>query len=120
MKTPQEALLAHVWRAATWAWGIDPDVVTAYFVAVGHWKRVTPPLLDTYLGNASSSVPAKARARELAENGLGWAAWQLNQAVASKSEDATRRHLEEWVKKPEFTTKQKLSGPILITGNAEV
>lgn len=104
-----------MWRAATRARVLGPDVVTTYMVVDAHRQRLTPLLPNTYLGNAALGVPAKARAGELASNGLGWAAWQLNQAVASETEEKTRRFLEDWVKKPAMVSKNHLSGPTLIT-----
>ncbi|KAK8954428.1 hypothetical protein KSP39_PZI001738 [Platanthera zijinensis] len=116
-----QSLLAHMWRAATRARGLEPDVETAYVVIVSQRRRITPPLPDTYMGNTALGAPAIARAGELAGNGLGWAAWQLNRAVAFEGEGKAVKWLEEWAKNP---SPMRLSGlaascrTLLITGSS--
>ncbi|XP_020576154.1 uncharacterized acetyltransferase At3g50280-like [Phalaenopsis equestris] len=113
-----QALLAHMWRATTRARGLKPDIETTYVVIVGHRHRVTPPLPKTYMGNTAIGVPATARAGELAENGLGWAALQLNKVVAFATEENAIRWLENWAKRPQMMKIKKLHGTCLLTGSS--
>ncbi|KAI0518928.1 hypothetical protein KFK09_006365 [Dendrobium nobile] len=113
-----QALLAHLWRAATRARGLEPHVETTYVLIAGHRHRFTPPLPKTYMGNAALGLPATVLAGELAANGLGWAALQLNQVVASATNENAIKWLEDWVKKPVLMTKKKFNGTNLVTGSS--
>lgn len=113
-----QALLAHMWLAATRARELEADVETTYVVLVSHRHRVTPPLPKTYMGNTALGFPATVRAGELVKNGLGWAALQLNQLVASATEDNAIKWLEDWVKKPDIQQIKKHNNTTLVTGSS--
>ncbi|KAE8773801.1 HCBT-like putative defense response protein [Hordeum vulgare] len=115
-----QALLAHLWRAVCRARRLAPDKGTAYIVYVGCRGRVGS-IPASYAGNALAHVTAKSSAGEILGNGLGWVAWQLNQAVASFDEARARDKLASWPQEPSFTRLPELvaSAPtMLLTGSS--
>ncbi|KAI5019813.1 hypothetical protein ZWY2020_044701 [Hordeum vulgare] len=115
-----QALLAHLWRAVCRARRLAPDKETAYIVYVGCRGRVGS-IPASYAGNALAHVTAKSSAGEILGNGLGWVAWQLNQAVASFDEARARDKLASWPQEPSFTRLPELvaSAPtMLLTGSS--
>ncbi|KAJ1397376.1 Transferase [Sesbania bispinosa] len=59
-----------------------------------------PPLPKEYFGNSIGMVSAEAKAGELLEKDLGWAAWKLHLAVANRNDEEVRRLLKEWSQSP--------------------
>nr|ANW72280.1 HXXXD-type acyl-transferase family protein [Tradescantia hirsutiflora] len=113
-----QSLLAHLWRCVTRARRLEPNDEVVYSFLIGCRSRLTPPMPAEYLGNAVFIGKALAKAGELLENGLGWAAWTLNQMVASFTEDAVRKNLEEWEQKPFFAYIQRVKPGELVTGSS--
>ncbi|BBH07783.1 HXXXD-type acyl-transferase family protein [Prunus dulcis] len=99
-----QALMAHLWRAATRSRHLNPDQEVIYRVMVGLRQRLKPPLPEEYLGNAVKAVLVKSTAGELLHHGLGWAALQINEQIASLTADEARKSLDEWVKTPIFVS----------------
>ncbi|KAF6991369.1 LOW QUALITY PROTEIN: hypothetical protein CFC21_008461 [Triticum aestivum] len=117
-----QALLAHLWRAVCRARRLAPEQETAYIVYVGCRGRVGG-IPASYAGNALAHVTAKSSAGEIMGNGLGWAAWQLNRAVASFDEASARDKLASWPQEqePSFAHLPELvvSAPTtLLTGSS--
>ncbi|KAM3412127.1 hypothetical protein ACQJBY_003673 [Aegilops geniculata] len=115
-----QALLAHLWRAVCRARRLAPDQETAYIVFVGCRGRVGG-IPASYAGNALAHVTAKSSAGEILGDGLGWAAWQLNRAVASFDEASARDKLASWPQDPSFSHLPELvaSAPTaLLTGSS--
>ncbi|CAL5009557.1 unnamed protein product [Urochloa decumbens] len=96
-----QALLAHVWRAACRARELPPERETTYMLLVGCRGRVRG-VPQGYVGNAVTAATAKCAAGEVVDKGLGWAAWQLNRAVAAFDEEAVRGDLASWPGDPRF------------------
>ncbi|KAJ1256923.1 hypothetical protein BS78_K269700 [Paspalum vaginatum] len=87
-----QALLAHLWRAVCRARRLVSSQETAYVLLIGCRGRVKGIPPAGYVGNAV--VPCKGA-------GLGWAARQLNRAVASFDEAALLGDsVKRWVREP--------------------
>ncbi|XP_021806743.1 uncharacterized acetyltransferase At3g50280-like [Prunus avium] len=96
-----QALMAHLWQATTRARHLQPDQQVNYRFAIGLRQRWEPePLPKEYLGTAVIGVNVTAIASELLQNGLGWAASQINKKISSLTPEQARNHLVDWVKKP--------------------
>ncbi|KAJ1265821.1 hypothetical protein BS78_08G103500 [Paspalum vaginatum] len=78
-----QALLAHLWRAVCRARLLAPSQETAYVLLIGCRGRVRGIPPAGYVGNAVVPCKVASTAGEVQERGLGWAARQLNCAVAS-------------------------------------
>lgn len=63
---------------------------------MGMRQRIHPRLPQEYLGVAVRGMLVKIIASELLNNGLGWAAWQINQMIASQMSDEVREFLVNW------------------------
>ncbi|KAJ1266869.1 hypothetical protein BS78_07G012600 [Paspalum vaginatum] len=96
-----QSLLAHMWRAACRARELAPGREAMYVLLVGCRARVRG-VPQGYLGNTVTNAVAKSTAGDVLTNGLGWAAWLLNRAVASFDEARVRADLAEWAHNPSF------------------
>nr|XP_051197810.1 uncharacterized acetyltransferase At3g50280-like [Lolium perenne] len=97
-----QALLAHLWRAVSRARRLPPEQEASYALLIGCRGRMgtIPP---GYVGNAIMLRVIKGcTVGEILDKGLGWTAWQLNRAVASFDEAATREWLDRWAREPTF------------------
>ncbi|KAK9990655.1 hypothetical protein SO802_025640 [Lithocarpus litseifolius] len=78
-----------------------------------------PPLPKQYFGNAVHGELVISIARELIEHGLGWAAWRINNMIASKTTQEVRKYLDDWVKNPKVVDQSPLtSASLLILGSS--
>jgi hypothetical protein len=59
-----------------------------------------PQLSQDYFGNSVHVVAGVATAGELLEQSLGWAAWQLHQAVVNHTDKVVRGWLDAWLQSP--------------------
>ncbi|KAK0575595.1 hypothetical protein LWI29_003386 [Acer saccharum] len=57
------------------------DETTICILAIDNRSRQELPLSQDYFGGCVGTVNGMARAGELLEHNLGWAAWKLHQAV---------------------------------------
>nr|AAM69843.1 HCBT-like putative defense response protein [Aegilops tauschii] len=96
-----QALLAHLWRAVCRARRLAPDQETTYTVLVGCRGRVGG-IPASYAGNTVEHATAKSTARDILDKGLGWAAWLLNEAVASFDTAYASDKLASWPQEPRF------------------
>ena len=97
-----QAVLAHLWRAVCRARGLAPDQETTCALPVGCRTRVKG-MPQGYLGNAVTRVAGRSTVGEILGHGrLGWAAWLLNQAVASVDEASVKDELAAWAANPSF------------------
>uniref|UniRef100_A0A8R7R8R1 Acetyltransferase n=1 Tax=Triticum urartu TaxID=4572 RepID=A0A8R7R8R1_TRIUA len=115
-----QVLLAHLWRAVCRARWLASEQETAYIVYVGCRGRVGG-IPASYAGNALAHVAAKSSAGEILGNGLGWAAWQLNRAVALFDEASARDKLASWPQDPSFAHLPELvalAPKTLLTGSS--
>ncbi|MCD9639605.1 hypothetical protein HAX54_024240 [Datura stramonium] len=95
-----QAFLAHLWRSVTRARHLDAMEEVAISLIIGTRSRVEPPLSETYFGNAAYLMPVKAKAGELLEKGLGWAALEMNKMVASQDYEQVLKLYREWLESP--------------------
>jgi hypothetical protein len=73
---------------------------------------LNPPLSPDYFGNSIQALRAGvATAGEVLEQNLGWAAWQLHQAVGNHSDEKAREFLNFWLKSPFIYQIGKLFDP---------
>ncbi|KAL4597750.1 hypothetical protein ACB092_11G011200 [Castanea dentata] len=107
-----QALLGHFWRSVTRSRCLEADEEVKCTIAMGTRQRMQPPLPKQYFGNAVDAERVTSTAGELIEHGLGWAAWRINNVLASKTPHEVRKFLDEWVKNPRMVN---FSGPIINT-----
>lgn len=69
-------------------------------MAANNRAKLKPPLCENYLGNVVTALRAEAKAGELLENGLGWAAWKLHEAVVHNTYEKLREGLDKWLASP--------------------
>ncbi|KAF3438982.1 hypothetical protein FNV43_RR17257 [Rhamnella rubrinervis] len=114
-----QALLAHIWISVTRGRRVNADQEVIYSLMIGVRGRMQPNLPQEYLGNSVLIGHAKISAGKLLKNGLGWAAWQLNEMIASKTSEEVSKFLEDWSKTPEIPKIGELTGSTkLITGSS--
>ncbi|KAI3852994.1 hypothetical protein MKW92_005404 [Papaver armeniacum] len=115
-----QALFAHIWLATTRARKLDPNEETSLWLSIGNRSRMNPPLPEAYLGNSMQHGVATAKAGELLEKGLGWAALLLNQVIASYDNEKVVSIWKSWVVKPSFMFTGNSPPPknILVSGGS--
>ncbi|KAG5613022.1 hypothetical protein H5410_024303 [Solanum commersonii] len=92
-----QALSAHMWRCITRVRKFPSDQLTSCGMLVNNRARLDPPLPENYFGNCIQTVRRNASVGKLLENNLGWAAWELHQAVVNHK----NKEIREWVEKLE-------------------
>ncbi|XWS24211.1 hypothetical protein CRYUN_Cryun28dG0081300 [Craigia yunnanensis] len=95
-----QSLSAFVWRSITKARRFPSDQVIGCRLAINNRSRLEPPLSPDYFGNSIQTVRAVITAGELLEQNLGWAAWQLHQAVANHTDKSVRGFVDNWLRSP--------------------
>ncbi|CAN6280734.1 unnamed protein product [Urochloa humidicola] len=106
-----QAVLGHLWRSVCRARRLDPPQKTTYVLLIGCRGRVKGIPAAGYVGNAVVPCKVTSTAGEVVGKGLGWAAWQLNRAVASFDEAAlVLESLERWVREPRLAYNTDLLG----------
>lgn len=114
-----QALLAHLWIAVTRGRRIGDDEEVSYSLMIGVRSRMQPNLPQEYFGNSVLIGRVKTTAGNLLKKGLGWAAWQLNTMIDSKTSEEVRKFLEDWSACPETQKVGDLiDGKKLITGSS--
>ncbi|CAN4095581.1 unnamed protein product [Withania somnifera] len=99
-----QASLAHLWRSVTRSRGLNPNEEVILNVIIGTRKRLNPPLPEEYWGNASYFMPIKITAGDLLENGLGFAALQMNKIIAAQKHEQAVNLYKGWIEKPVLFT----------------
>lgn len=79
-----QALSAHLWRCLLRAWNFPLDQITAFVMLANARPRSVPPISQDCFGNYVQPISAIGGCGKLLENGLGWTAWLLHQAVVNK------------------------------------
>ncbi|KAK9135938.1 hypothetical protein Syun_015268 [Stephania yunnanensis] len=114
-----QAVLSHIWLGVTRARRLPSDEETSYVLMIGNRPRLVPPLPKQYSGNAVNVVTVVAKAEELLEHGIGWAAAQFNQEINSHDDAAIRSGLSSWVRKPQWPSLADFfSKSVLLTGSS--
>lgn len=95
-----QSLSALVWRCITRARRFPPDKETGCRMAINNRSRMSPPLPENYFGNSIQTVRVSTTAGELLEQGVGWTAWRLHEAVVNHGDKEIRGYMDLWVKSP--------------------
>ncbi|XVF36308.1 hypothetical protein REPUB_Repub19eG0047000 [Reevesia pubescens] len=109
-----QSLSAFVWRSITKARNFPSDQVTGCRLAINNRPRLEPPLSPDYIGNSIQTVRAVTTAGELLEKNLGWAAWQLHQAVVSHTDKSVRDFVDDWLRSPFIYQIAQLFDPVSV------
>lgn len=113
-----QAVLGHLWRSVIRSRRVEANQEVTYRLLMGLRQRLEPPLPEQYVGNAILLGAATTTACDLLEHGLGWAAWQINKMIASKTREEVNKYLEDWVKNPKVFTLGGVFGNALVTGSS--
>ncbi|KAJ4977826.1 hypothetical protein NE237_008606 [Protea cynaroides] len=89
--TSFEVLSAHVWRSWARALQLPGTQTLRLLFSVNIRNRVKPNLPEGYYGNGLVLGCAQTGAKELVENGLGWAAGLLRRAKEKVGDEYVRR-----------------------------
>ncbi|XP_009782781.1 uncharacterized acetyltransferase At3g50280-like [Nicotiana sylvestris] len=103
-----QAFLAHLWRSVTRCRKLDAKEEVVIGLIIGTRSRLNPPLPEVYFGNAIHVKRVKTTAGELLENGLGWAAMELNKVVNSQNSEEVVKIYKEWAENPVLFSKSTL------------
>ncbi|KAL7240608.1 hypothetical protein ACSBR2_006298 [Camellia fascicularis] len=95
-----QSVSALIWRCITRTRRLPYNQKTSCIMSMNIRTRIEPQLPEGYFGNSVQTVRGIAKAGELLEQGLGWAAWRLREAVADHNNKAVRECVEEWMKTP--------------------
>ncbi|CAL4936832.1 unnamed protein product [Urochloa decumbens] len=108
----RQAVLGQLWRSVCRARRLEPSQKTTYVLLIGCRGRVKGIPAAGYVGNAVVPCKVTSTAGEVVGKGLGWAALQLNRAVASSADEAAlvRESLERWVRDPRLAYNTDLLG----------
>jgi hypothetical protein len=87
---------------------LNADEEVSYRLLVGMRKRLQPPLPEEYLGNVILAGNVTTTAGDLLEHGLGWAAWQINERIASQKAEEIKKYVADCIKTPKFLTVSDL------------
>jgi hypothetical protein len=98
-----QSLSALLWRCVTRARRLPLDQITRCKLAIDNRSRMDPQLSQDYFGNSIHFLVDVATAGELLEQSLGWAAWQLHQAVVNHTNKAIHEWLDACSSLPLFT-----------------
>ncbi|XP_055815966.1 uncharacterized acetyltransferase At3g50280-like [Solanum dulcamara] len=96
-----QAVLAHVWVSVIRNRSLDHNQETTFEVSINMRERLNPPLTEGYFGNAIYPVTITIKTGELLEHGLGWAALQINETIASHDHEKLKCIYENWMNDPE-------------------
>lgn len=109
-----QALSALIWRCVIRARGLQQNHISICRTSVNIRSRLEPPLPQNYFGNGIQTVGGVTTAGELLENDLGWAAAQLNKAIAAHDDKAVRETLMKWLQNPTIYQFKDLVDPGLV------
>ncbi|KAH7848051.1 hypothetical protein Vadar_033218 [Vaccinium darrowii] len=100
-----QSVSALVWRCIIRSRRLPRDPETICTLAANNRRRMDPPLPNEYFGNTVLNLTGKATVGELLDQGLGWAAWRLHEAVEGHSDAAVREWVEKWMENPVIYTR---------------
>ncbi|KAM7522907.1 hypothetical protein LguiA_012809 [Lonicera macranthoides] len=96
-----QAILAHLWLAVTRCRHVHANQEISFHLLMDTRRRLSPPLPEEYFGVALNIKSVATTAEELLMRGLGWAAWKMNNAVASQTNEEVMKSYTTWVKNPQ-------------------
>ncbi|XP_033145534.1 uncharacterized acetyltransferase At3g50280-like [Brassica rapa] len=97
-----QAVVAHMWRSIIRNSGLNPEEVIHCKLGMDIRQRLNPPLEKECFGNMVGMALTTTTAGEMLDNGLGWAALQLNKTVRSQTSEVIKRFAENWAKNPKI------------------
>ncbi|KAH7515211.1 hypothetical protein FEM48_Zijuj10G0003000 [Ziziphus jujuba var. spinosa] len=96
-----QSLSAFLWRSITRARNLPPHQINVFMLPVNNRSKLNPPLSEDYFGNSVGIiVGGVTTTSELLQNGLGWAALKLHQAVVNYTDKEIRQWVDVWVQCP--------------------
>ncbi|KAI7725307.1 hypothetical protein M8C21_017948 [Ambrosia artemisiifolia] len=109
-----QAVTALLWRCITRARCPPHNCETTCSLMLSARPRLNPPLSDDYFGNPVQFVGGKATVGDLLAHGLGWAAFQLHEAVVNHNDKAIKEEVESWIRSPVIYKMSELNDPNLV------
>ncbi|CAH8321700.1 unnamed protein product [Eruca vesicaria subsp. sativa] len=109
-----QSLTAVVWRCITRARRLPSEQETSCRLAADNRGKMYPPLPQDYFGNCLSALRTAAKAGELLENDLGWAALKVHQAVADHTSEKVTQMIDQWLKSPFIYHIDRLFEPMSV------
>ncbi|CAH9089091.1 unnamed protein product [Cuscuta europaea] len=100
-----QAYMAHIWVSVNRARELDGDEDVQLSIPIGTRSRV--PLPEGYWGNALYVKMVSAKAGELLEKGVGWAALKLKETVEKQRREEVMNEYVRWVRSPAFLSEKK-------------
>ncbi|XP_058185721.1 uncharacterized acetyltransferase At3g50280-like [Rhododendron vialii] len=113
-----KALLAHIWRSVVRCRRIRSDQETKYKLLIGARPRLRPPLPENYFGNAVHFETVMIEAGELLRHRLGWAAREMNERIASQTNEKIWGVLEKWAESPKLVKMGDVTSNALVTSSS--
>ncbi|CAH8388082.1 unnamed protein product [Eruca vesicaria subsp. sativa] len=109
-----QSLTALIWRSITRARKLRNDQETTCRFAAGNRSRVSPPLPMNHFGVYISLASTTVKTCNLLENGLGWAALKLHQAVIEHNGEKIASRMNTWLKSLSVLQPVLVSEPHLV------
>ncbi|KAL1198701.1 putative acetyltransferase [Cardamine amara subsp. amara] len=107
-----QSITAVIWRCITRARRLPAEQETSCRLAADNRARMYPPLHKDYFGNSISALRTAAKAGELVENDLGWAALTVHQAVTEHTSEKVSQMIEQWLNSPFIYHIDRLFEPL--------
>ncbi|XP_022982238.1 uncharacterized acetyltransferase At3g50280-like [Cucurbita maxima] len=95
-----QAMSALVWRSITRARRQPQNQITICRMVANNRAKLEVPTSEDYFGNVITTLKVSAKAGEVVEGGLGWAAWKLHEAVVDNTKEKFREAVEQWFECP--------------------
>ncbi|XP_015899599.2 protein ENHANCED PSEUDOMONAS SUSCEPTIBILITY 1 [Ziziphus jujuba] len=105
-----QAVAAFMWRSITKARRLADDELSIFIFPINCRAKLDPPLSPNYFGNSVGAVKGASKVGELVENGVGWAAWQMNQALVNYGDKEVRGSIDEWLENRWVVTENNRTG----------
>ncbi|CAL9245109.1 unnamed protein product [Arabidopsis halleri] len=112
-----QAVSAFMWGSIIRNSGLNPGDVIHCKLLVDMRRRLNPPLEKECFGNMVGFATVTTTVAEMLNNGLGWAALQINKTVGSQTNEEFREFAENWVKKPSILNAKAFSNCITIASS---
>ncbi|XP_059313912.1 uncharacterized acetyltransferase At3g50280-like [Lycium ferocissimum] len=113
-----QAVLAHVWRSVIRCRSLDNSQETTFEVSIDMRERLNPPLPEGFFGNAICPGTITIKTGELLKHGLGWAALQINEMIASHDHEKLKCIYESWMNDPEVVKLDDLPSNYFMLHNS--
>ncbi|KAF8108976.1 hypothetical protein N665_0104s0283 [Sinapis alba] len=112
-----QAVLGHMWRSIIRNSDLSPEEVIHCKLAMDIRQRLNPPVEKECFGNMVGLATTTTTVGEMLNNGLGWAALQLNKTVGSQTNEELRRFAENWVKNPKIPNSLVVNNTLIVAGS---